>query len=86
MQAAQEKAQDLASAAGAHAGCVLSINENSWSYYDGWWPGRSQSNWTQNVVQNAAGGDVAGRDFGDEPVSLGQISVRAEVHTSFALE
>lgn len=86
MQAAQEKAQDLASAVGSRAGCVLSINENSWSYYDGWWIGRSQNNWTQNVVQNAPSGEASGSEFGDEPVSLGQISVRAEVNTSFALE
>jgi len=85
MQAAQEKAQDLASAVGAQAGCVLSISENSWSYYSGWWYGRGQNNWTQNVVQNApsAGSSPA---LGDEPVSLGQISVRAEVSVGFALQ
>ena len=86
MQAAQEKAQDLASAVGAEAGCVLSISENSWSYYNGWWFGRSQNAMTQNVVQNAPSGDAAGAQLGDEPVSLGQISVRAEVSASFALE
>ena len=86
MQAAQEKAQDLASAVGAEAGCVLSISENSWSYYNGWWYGRSQNAMTQNVVQNAPSGDGAIAQLGDEPVSLGQISVRAEVNTSFALE
>jgi uncharacterized protein len=37
MKAAREKADNLARAAGANAGCVLSINENSWSYYNGWW-------------------------------------------------
>lgn len=85
MQAAQEKADDLASAVGAQAGCVLSISENSWSYYSGWWYGRGQNNWTQNVVQNApsAGSSTA---LGDEPVSLGQISVRAEVSVGFALQ
>jgi uncharacterized protein len=86
MRAAQEKAQDLASAVGAEAGCVLSISENSWSYYNGWWYGRSQNAMTQNVVQNAPSGDAASAQLGDEPVSLGQISVRAEVSASFGLE
>ena len=67
MKAAQEKASDLASAAGAETGCVMSINENSWSYYNGgWysrWYGQSQNLWTQNTVQNAA---PAGGDSGAE--------------------
>ena len=89
MKAAQEKAQDLASAAGAETGCVMNINENTWSYYNGWWYGRSSnvSNlWTQNTVQNATpagGGEGALTDAG--PVNLGQISVRAEVSASFSL-
>ena len=87
MTAALEKAQALASAAGAEAGCVLSITENSWSYYNGWWfYGRNQNVWSQNVVQNApSGGDQAG-GAGDEPISLGQIAVKAEVSASFAIK
>lgn len=85
MKAAQEKAQALASAAGTEAGCVLNINENSWSYYNGWWHGRSQNQWTQNVAQNAAPGAGAGSSAGEEPISLGQISVRAEVSATFGL-
>jgi uncharacterized protein YggE len=87
MVAAQEKAQDLATAAGSDAGCVLSINENTWSYYNGWWYGRDSNNlWTQNTVQNVdPSGGVAGQS-GDGPVNLGQISVRAEVSASFALK
>jgi uncharacterized protein YggE len=85
MQAAQEKAQDLAGAVGAQAGCVLSISENSWSYFNGWWYGRDQGVWTQNVVQNAPAAGSAGSAAGEEPVSLGQISVRAEVNASFSL-
>ena len=89
MKAAQEKARDLASAAGTETGCVMNINENTWSYYNGWWYGRgSNSNlWTQNTVQNAApagGGESALTDGG--PVNLGQISVRAEVSASFSLK
>ena len=54
MKAAAEKAQALAGAAGTQTGCVLSITENSWSSYNGWWSGRNQNQWAQNVVQNIA--------------------------------
>jgi hypothetical protein len=87
MKAAQEKASDLASAAGAQTGCVMSINENSWSYYNGRWYGQSRNLWTQNVMQNAmpAGGESSAlTDSG--PVNLGHISVRAEVSASFSLK
>ncbi len=87
MQAAQEKAQALAQAAGANAQCVLTINENSWSSYNGWWPGRgqSQNQWTQNAVQNIAPSAGTASGTGDEPISLGKISVRAEVNAVFGL-
>jgi len=88
MKAAREKAQALAKAAGAEAGCVLNINENTWSSYNGWWYGNSQNQnqWTQNVMQNAApNGGTGGTAADGEPLSLGQISVRAEVSASFAL-
>jgi len=87
MKAAKEKAQDLASAAGAETGCVMSINENTWSHYYGGWYGQTQNLWTQNVMQNA---DPAGGESGTlteaGPVNLGQISVRAEVSASFSLK
>lgn len=86
MTAAKEKAQALASAAGAGAGCVLNINENSWSYYNGGWYGRNQNNWTQNTIQNVAPTGSSGSNPGDEPISLGQIAVRAEVSATFALK
>ena len=86
MEAASEKAQALAEAAGTGAGCVLSINENTWSYYNGWWHSSNRDLWTQNVVQNAPSNGGAGYQNNDGPVSLGQISVRAEVSASFALE
>lgn len=87
MKAAQEKAGDLASAAGAQTGCVMSINENSWSYYNGGWYGQSRNIWTQNVVQNAApAGGESGALTEEGPVTLGQISVRAEVSASFSLK
>lgn len=85
MKAATEKAGALASAGGAQAGCLLSINENSWSYYNGsWWGGRDRATWTQNVVQNAPGGQQPTSD--ETPVSVGQIVVRAEVNANFSLE
>jgi uncharacterized protein YggE len=89
MIAAKEKATALAEAAGAHMGYVLSINENSWSYYNGWWygSGRSSNLWTQNTVQNAPSGGGSGSSLEcDEPISLGQISVKAEVSVSYSLK
>jgi uncharacterized protein YggE len=90
MKAAREKAQALAKAAGAEAGCVLSINENSWSAYNGWWYGSSQAQnaMTQNVMQNTApaAGPGTGAGADNEPISLGQISVRAEINASFGLK
>jgi uncharacterized protein YggE len=90
MQAAQEKAGDLASAAGAQTGCVMSINENTWSYYNGgWygWYGQNQTLWTQNTVQNAAPTGGEGSALTEAgALKLGQISVRAEVSASFSLK
>ena len=86
VKAASEKAHALATAAGAETGCVLHINENTWSYYTGWWYGRNQNLWTQNTVQNAA--PAAGSDGSSdgEPVSLGMISIRAEVGVTYGLK
>jgi uncharacterized protein YggE len=86
MQAAGEKAQALAKTAGADAGCVLTINENTWSYYNGWWSRDNQNLWAQNVVQNVNPNSGSGSQQQDGPVSLGQISVRAEVNATFSLE
>ena len=88
MKAASEKAQALAEAAGAETGCVLNINENSWSYYNGWWYGGNahQNLWTQNVVQNSPPRAPPACRGATEPISLGQISVKAEVSASFGLK
>jgi uncharacterized protein len=89
MKAAVEKAQALAQAAGAETGCVLNINENTWSYYNGGMAGntRSQNIWTQNVSQNAAPMDGETGALSEAgPVSLGNISVKAEVSASFSLK
>ncbi len=88
MQAAREKAQALAGSAGAAAECVLTINENSWSYYNGWWYGRNQgqNQWTQNAVQNIAPSSASSSSPDDEPISLGKISVKAEINATFSLK
>jgi len=83
MKAAQEKARDLAGAANAEPGCVLNIDENSWSYYGNPWSGRNQA-LTQNVIQNAPSSDQPPSD--DGPISLGQIAVQAEVQVKFSLK
>ena len=88
MKAAKEKAGDLASAAGAETGCVMSINENTWyQYHGGWYGGQSRDLWTQNVMQNAApAGGESGVLTDAGPVNLGQVSVRAEGSASFSLK
>jgi uncharacterized protein len=87
MQAASEKAAALAGAAGAKVGCVVNISENSWSYYNGGWGGGNASLWTQNAVQNAAPSGSGGAAAGDDgPVSLGQISVQAQVAVTYSLK
>ena len=89
MKAASEKASALAQAAGANADCVLHISENSWSYFNGWnwsYGGNNQNMWTQNAVQNAAPTNSGTPSSEDSPVSMGQISIRAEVSATFALK
>jgi uncharacterized protein YggE len=86
VQAATEKAQALTKAAGTVTGCVLTISENTSSYYNGWWYGGNQNQWTQNVVQNVAPTAGQGTASGEGPLSLGQISVRAEVGITFGLQ
>jgi uncharacterized protein YggE len=96
--AAREKATALAQGSGSDVGCVLTINENSWSYFNGWrgWGwwyggGNNQNLWTQNAVQNAAPSSGSGSSegessSGDSPVNAGQISIRAEITATFALK
>lgn len=86
MKAASEKALALANAAGAETGCILNIHENTWSYYNGWWYGSRGDLWTQNVVQNTAPSGSGDMLTEDGPVSLGQISVKAEVSATFGLK
>ncbi len=86
VKAAGEKAQALAGAAGAQAGCVLSINENTWSqYYGSWRGGRDTMLWAQNTIQNVSPSAGSADPAADSPISLGKISVRAEVNLSYSL-
>ena len=91
MTAATEKAKALATSAGTDTRCVLTINENTWSHFNGWswWYGRNQNQnlWTQNAVQNVPPAEGAGAPAREEgPVNAGQISIRAEVNASFGLK
>ena len=90
MKAASEKATALAQSAGADTDCILNINENSWSYFNGWnwWDGgQNQNLWTQNAVQNIAPSNSGSQANDDgSPVSTGMISVRAEVSATFSLK
>ncbi len=84
MKAAQEKARDLAGAANAQPGCVLNIDENSWSYYGSPWRRALSAARRRTCMQNAAGSDQPPSD--DGPISLGQIAVQAEVQVRFSLK
>ena len=87
MQAAGEKAGALANAAGAQAGCVLSISENTWAhYYGSWRGGRETALWAQNAIQNASSSQGESAQMEESPISLGQIAVRAEVSASYSLK
>jgi uncharacterized protein YggE len=83
IQAALEKGEDMAQAAGLTLGSVTNIHEDSWSYYSGSWRGDRQ--WTnyQNVVQDlSAQGAIT---LEDGSISLGQIVVQAQVSVTAQL-
>lgn len=85
IKAAQEKASDLAAAAGLKVGKPLAVS--SYSYGGGASYGRLQRGGygqSQNVIQNAgSGGDGIGADG---TVALGKISVTASVSMTFQLQ
>jgi uncharacterized protein YggE len=78
VQAALEKATDMASAAGLRVGGVTHISEGAGSYYFGSWYGSGRQ-WTnfQNVVQELS--DEGAITLEDGSISLGQIVVQAQV-------
>jgi len=87
MKAAQEKANDLAAAAGLTV-VATPLSVSSYSYGGGASYGRGRSRgygqMTQNVVQNiGSGSDGIGADG---TVALGKISVTASVSVSYRLE
>ena len=89
MEAASEKASALAQTAGADTDCILQISETSGSYFNGWswwYGGNNQNLWTQNAVQNVAPGSPGAPASEESPVSMGQISIRAEVSATFGLK
>jgi uncharacterized protein YggE len=78
VEAALEKADDMAAAAGVQRGGVTNIHEDAWDYgYMGWFRGGSRWTNTQNVVQNLA--EVGAVTLEDGGISLGKISVKAQV-------
>ncbi len=84
LEAAREKAQDMASALNQKVGKPYSIKETpTWwlSSYQAYW-GASRSRATQNVIQTAAAPSVTS----EGALSAGQIAVRAKVTVSFELE
>ena len=86
VKAAGEKAGALAEAAGAQLGSVLTISENSWSYFNGMWSGRNSTQMVQNAVQNVAPTGAGAATQTDEPISLGQIAIHAEVGVTYGLK
>jgi len=89
MTAAHEKAVALVSTTDAKIGCVININENSWSYFNSPWSSsiRNTGAMTQNVIQNNLPGGGSSSGSGDvEPISSGKISVKAEVSVTYALQ
>jgi uncharacterized protein YggE len=89
MVAAREKAAALASTTDAKIGCVININENSWSYFNNPWSSasRNPNTMTQNVTQNnVSAGGTTSTTGDDEPISSGTISVKAEVTVTYSLQ
>ena len=84
IQAALEKANDMAGAADMTLGSVTNISEGSGRYYFGSWYG-SQRQWTnyQNVVQDLS--NEGAITLEDGSISLGQIVVQAQVNLSAEL-
>jgi uncharacterized protein len=84
LQAAQEKANDMAAVLDQSVGVPSSIVEEQagwWSWYGSWW-GSTYSSMTQNVVQSS-GQPYLGEDSSLAP---GQIAVTARVSVVFELE
>jgi uncharacterized protein YggE len=84
IQAAREKAADLAGELEQRIGDPQSIREEQsgwWSSYNAWWGSRWGNGMAQNVIQEVGAGAIAG----EGSVAPGQISVNARVSVTFEL-
>ena len=83
IQAAREKAADMAAALSVGLGGPVNVNEQYsgwWSPYSSWWGGRGSGMMAQNVMQDRRAGGM-----GDDSLVPGQISVTATVSITFEL-
>lgn len=86
IRAAKEKAEALAAELGMKVGQVTNIAEGygGWSFpYGNWWGGAYGGAQSQNVLQNTGGNTPSSDD--NSTLSLGQISVTAQVTVTFTL-
>lgn len=87
VNAAAEKANALAQASGAQTGCVMQIEENTWSqYYGSWQSSRQTAPWAQNVIQNVSSNEMSSTANADAPIKAGQMAVRAEIDVTYSLK
>lgn len=85
VQAAQEKASDMAAVLDQEIGLPHAVREEEtgwWSWYGSWWGSIWGGGMTQNVVQNVGGESLQP----DATLAPGQIAVRARVSVSFELQ
>jgi uncharacterized protein len=88
IKAAKEKATALSGELGQKVGKTRSIQEDQvgwWSGYSAWWGSsywRGGNQMTQNVIQEAGGGNFNS----DSALAPGQITVNARITVSFELE
>jgi len=85
VQAAQEKASDMAAVLDQKIGLPYTVKEEEtgwWSWYGSWWGSSWGGGMAQNVVQNVGGEALSP----DATLAPGQIAVRARVTVSFQLQ
>jgi uncharacterized protein len=85
VSAAQNKAEALAKGVGRKVGKAINIAEISYGYWGGyssWWGGR----WNAGQSQSSTQGGGATPLSEDGAIPLGQISIRATISVTFALE
>jgi uncharacterized protein YggE len=83
IQAAREKAADMAAALNVGLGAPVNLSEQYsgwWSPYSSWWGGRGGAMMYQNVIQDRRASGAS-----DDALVPGQISVSAAVSVTFEL-